>query len=74
MPESGITVNLEVSFGSLSVKTPAKSKFPVVRQNIDFISALIGSTLPLLLVFFFYFDILSPVIELYTWSLYFPNS
>jgi NADH-quinone oxidoreductase subunit N len=52
----------------------AKSKFPVVRQNIDFISALIGSTLPLLLVFFFYFDILSPVIELYTWSLYFPNS
>ena len=51
----------------------SKSKFPIVRGKIDFISALIGSILPLLLLLFFYFDILSQVIELYTWSLYFPN-
>ena len=29
IPESGITVNAEVSLGVLLVKTPAKSKFPV---------------------------------------------
>ena len=51
----------------------SKSKFPIVRREIDFISALIGSILPLLLLFFFYFDFLNEIIELYASSLYFPN-
>ena len=50
----------------------AKSKFPIVRGKIDLTLALITTTLPWLLLFFFYCDLFSEVIELYSWSLHFP--
>ena len=51
----------------------AKSKFPTVRRQVDFISALIGSILPIFLLFFFYWDLVDEIIRLYALSLYIPK-